>query len=82
MLLLPILENLFGTANSSVNWLWSPHFDAVGTPFGTKYIFSGGLLWELTKTKADVDTYLYATKTGWENHPAKPREDLRQSVMH
>ena len=25
----------------------------------------------LTKTKADVGTYPFATKTGWENHPAK-----------
>ena len=36
----------------------------------------------LTKTRADVGTYLYVTKTGWENHPEKQREDLQQSVMH
>ena len=35
----------------------------------------------LTKTKADVGTYPSATEIGWENHPAKPREDLQQSEM-
>ena len=35
----------------------------------------------LTETKADVGTYQYATRTGWENQPAKPREDSPQSEM-
>jgi len=35
----------------------------------------------LTKTKVDVGTYLSATRTGWENRHAKPREDLQQSGM-
>ena len=43
--------------------------------------FQEGFLWELTKTKADVGTYPSATKTDWENQPAKPKEDLQQSGM-
>lgn len=43
--------------------------------------FQEGFLWELTKTKPDVGTYPSATKTGWENHPEKPREDFPQNVM-
>jgi AraC-like DNA-binding protein len=35
-----------------------------------------------TKTKAGVGTYLYATKTGWENRHVKPREVLPQNEMH
>ena len=53
-------------------------FDAVGTLIGTKYIFQEGFLWELTKTKMDVGTYLFAIKTGWEKHPEKIREDSLQ----
>ena len=37
--------------------------------------------YELTKTKADVGTYQFATETGWENRPAKPREDLLRNGM-
>ena len=35
----------------------------------------------LTKTKVDIDTYLSVTKIGWENRPAKPREDSPQNEM-
>lgn len=41
-----------------------PAFDAVGTPISTKYIITGGLLWELTKTKAGADMCPSGTETG------------------
>ena len=58
-----------------------PAFDAVGTPIGTKYIFSGGHFMGAYKDKGGR-WYVSAIRTGWENRPAKPREDLLRSGMH
>lgn len=59
-----------------------PTFDAVGTPIGTKYIISGGLFMGAYKEKTGVGMCPSATKTGWENHPAKQKEGSPRNEMH
>ena len=59
-----------------------PTFDAVGTPIGTKYIFSGGHFMGAYKDKGGR-WYVSVRYKNWLGEPSrKPREVLPQNEMH